>query len=208
MVKYSDRVSITFLAKLAYVICDLPAIASLLNITQYNGEYGCYKCLHPGKTVAVGKGHTRIYPPQNTEIEIRSSQHYSDYVQLAIATKSRVFGIKGPSVLSNNLQIPEQVVIDGLHMLYEGVIKMFVSALFDSKNNKKPFYLGRPTMLEKISKEMESIKFPKGFDCLRSLKYLSFWKAHDFKNFILPVAPQIFYKKIPSDFKLTFYFCH
>jgi len=41
------------------LIADLPAKAALLNMKQYNGEFGCVACLNPGQ--AAGPGH-RIYP--------------------------------------------------------------------------------------------------------------------------------------------------
>lgn len=34
--------------QLLCAVMDLPAKASLLNIMQYNGEYGCMTCKHPG----------------------------------------------------------------------------------------------------------------------------------------------------------------
>jgi hypothetical protein len=31
------------------LIVDLPAKASVLNIKQFNGEFGCIACIHPGE---------------------------------------------------------------------------------------------------------------------------------------------------------------
>ena len=36
---------------LLFITCDLPAKAALLNTNQYNGQYGCSHCLHPGQQV-------------------------------------------------------------------------------------------------------------------------------------------------------------
>ena len=38
-------------AQLLCVVTDLPAKAAILNCIQYNGEYGCSTCKHPGSMV-------------------------------------------------------------------------------------------------------------------------------------------------------------
>lgn len=48
------------------LIADLPAKAAMLNIKQFNGEYGCAVCLHPGES--SGRG-VRIYP-YNRQVNI------------------------------------------------------------------------------------------------------------------------------------------
>ena len=39
--------------QLICAVMDLPAKAALLNVMQFNGEYGCSTCKHPGCTVRV-----------------------------------------------------------------------------------------------------------------------------------------------------------
>lgn len=43
-------------------ICDSIARREVRNITQFNGEYGCGFCKHPGEQVPKGKGSVRFYP--------------------------------------------------------------------------------------------------------------------------------------------------
>lgn len=38
-------------ALLICAVLDLPAKAAMLNCIQYNGEYGCSTCKHPGTMV-------------------------------------------------------------------------------------------------------------------------------------------------------------
>jgi len=40
-------------AQLICAVMDLPAKAALLNVMQYNGEYGCSTCKHPGCSVSI-----------------------------------------------------------------------------------------------------------------------------------------------------------
>ena len=44
----SDRDSYTCCAVLLGCTCDLPARAMVMNCVQYNGFYGCPRCLQPG----------------------------------------------------------------------------------------------------------------------------------------------------------------
>jgi len=39
--------------------CDLPAKASVLNMTLFNGSESCITCEEPGTVVSQGKGHSR-----------------------------------------------------------------------------------------------------------------------------------------------------
>ena len=39
-------------ARLLFVVADLPAKASLLNIIQFNGKFGCPSCYHEGEQVS------------------------------------------------------------------------------------------------------------------------------------------------------------
>jgi hypothetical protein len=40
-------------ARLLFVVADLPAKASLLNIIQFNGKFGCPTCYHEGEQVYI-----------------------------------------------------------------------------------------------------------------------------------------------------------
>ena len=40
-------------ARLLFVVADLPAKASLLNMTQFNGKFGCPTCYHEGQQVYI-----------------------------------------------------------------------------------------------------------------------------------------------------------
>ncbi|CAG5075422.1 Protein of unknown function [Cotesia congregata] len=46
-------------------VCDSVARPILRCSTQFNGEYGCGLCLHPGESIAKGRGHARVYPIVN-----------------------------------------------------------------------------------------------------------------------------------------------
>ena len=82
--------------------CDLPAKCLVLNTIQFNGEFGCSKCLQPGVTYHTSaRGHTHIYPfcsvapdgPKSTK-----EQHNAD-ARSVLSDGTITNGIKGPSWL-------------------------------------------------------------------------------------------------------------
>ena len=46
---------VTCKARLLFTLADLPAKASLTNMIQFNGKFGCPTCKHEGKQVSCGK---------------------------------------------------------------------------------------------------------------------------------------------------------
>lgn len=44
---------------------DAPARAQLSNVMQYNNEFGCEYCLHPGVVISMGKGRLETFPFSN-----------------------------------------------------------------------------------------------------------------------------------------------
>lgn len=57
-----DNTDITVEAHVMSVVADLPARAILLNISQFNGYFGCNFCLHQGISHRTGRGHVMVYP--------------------------------------------------------------------------------------------------------------------------------------------------
>ncbi len=49
--------------KLMFGVFDMPAKAAVLNQKQFNGEFGCPTCLHPGTRLDNG---SRIYLPDES----------------------------------------------------------------------------------------------------------------------------------------------
>ncbi|RMZ95061.1 hypothetical protein BpHYR1_000801, partial [Brachionus plicatilis] len=51
---------------LLFSVLDKPARALMLNMKQFNGQYGCSKCYQPGESIrTVKNGHLRVYPYKN-----------------------------------------------------------------------------------------------------------------------------------------------
>jgi hypothetical protein len=88
-----NDIKITYFIHVHLCICDLPALASILNITQYNGVFGCPICMHPGEIFKHGKGHSRIYISDNEYPN--KTMVYQIAITAAEATGQKFFGFNG-----------------------------------------------------------------------------------------------------------------
>lgn len=58
----ADRGSFVCRGFLLAGTANLPAHSLICNSVQYNGSFGCWKCLQNRQTAKVGKGHTHVFP--------------------------------------------------------------------------------------------------------------------------------------------------
>ncbi|XP_062509535.1 uncharacterized protein LOC134185694 [Corticium candelabrum] len=72
-----------------------------------------------------------------------------------------VYGVKGKAVLSDLLQIPEDVPVDYMHAILEGVVPQLLQLWFSSENHSKDYYLGRHK--REISRMLVKIGVPHDF---------------------------------------------
>lgn len=84
--------------------CDLPARSIVANFKQYNGFYGCAKCLQPGVTLSLGpKSHTHVYPfiESNPSGPLRSHKQTLEDVAHYMSTGTTRNGVLGQSWLGS-----------------------------------------------------------------------------------------------------------
>lgn len=125
----------------AVIMCDSVARPILQNMTQFNGQYGCSLCLHPGEQVTMGKGTVRSYPYK--DVPKRDCVSTVTHAKEALSTTKPVNGVKGPTCLMN---IPHFDLIlgmppDHMHNVHLGVVRHMASMWFDSHNHDKPYYI-------------------------------------------------------------------
>ena len=170
--------------------CDLPAKCMVMNSIQFNGFFGCSKCLQPGISYQTSaRGHTQVYPfcssnpngPRRTK-----TQHHSD-AKKAVTQGSIVNGIKGPSWLMSlrYYNIIDGTAVDYMHCVLLGVTKLLLSLWFNSEHSTKPFYIGRS--VTKVDQRLEGIKPP---SCItrkpRALsKHRKYYKASEYRALLL-----------------------
>ena len=118
--------------------CDLPAKCLILNMIQFNGMFGCSKCIQPGSsfsTSACGTVHVYLYCLEDPHGPARSqTQHDLDAAQ-ALHQKAVVNGVKGPSWLRKltNYDIIDGTAIGYMHCVLLGVMRQLLSLWIGSE---------------------------------------------------------------------------
>lgn len=191
-----NNVTYNFELKLFKCIFDLPGLASICNVTQYNGEYGCPYCLHPGVQIAVGHGSSRKYPFVS-DIPLRTDHHYRDCLTSVSETGRKVFGVKGPSPLFQILKYPDDVVFDSMHAFYEGVAKQFLMFSTTMSVIRHPLKFASRSKLNFVNNFVASVLVPHEFSKFPSLDHVKMMKASELKSFLLYLFVPIYFAVTP-----------
>ena len=171
------------------VICstlDLPAKASVLNMTMYNGADSCITCGEPGCVVRQGKGHARCFPHRVTPRAPRTDESIRTAMQTG-STKKRVEGFKGVSGLLTlkSLDFAKSFVPDYMHCVLLGITKTLLSKWLSASEAGKQYFVGK--QLKCISTRLNAIKPPEFIERLpRDLeKHYMHFKATELQTFLL-----------------------
>ena len=128
-------IKVSFKVIIGGLIGDAPGEAKLANSIQFNGKFGCIRCLNSGKSFK----RSRIYE-YNPNVQLRSNELYLRQVRESEKSGQPFEGIKGENFLSSFCLFPDSVLIDSMHLL--GVVKQLLFLWFESKNSDSEFYLG------------------------------------------------------------------
>lgn len=178
------------------LVADLPAKASMLNMMQYNGLYGCHLCSMPGKTLE--KNH--VFPATES-FSMRTVDEYSQNVSAAlvklrcgfregrIAKSADCLGVKGPTILSEILpKLPLAAPIDYMHQVLIGVAKAFLLLFVKALPQR---------VRDIISKELLDIGCPKEITRkIRGLNDMNHFKASEWKTLLLYCGPVVFRNRL------------
>lgn len=183
----------TYNIRIHKLICDAPAKAAVLNIMSYTGYYSCTKC-----TVKGASKLNRTYFT-NTQAILRSE----DFLM-----QTQVEHHKGISLLT---LIPHfgpvsNVPMDYMHLVCLGVTrKLLLLWLFGRNHLKQAAIDTISDTLCKIAKPC----IPKEF-CRkpRSLEYIKFWKATEFRQFLLYTGPFVLVDILPEKQYINFCVLH
>ena len=185
--------SICLTAKLVMGIFDLPAKAAVLCCKQFNGEFGCTICLHPGKRLP---NNSRVYSPT-----IYDDRTHSQIVSAAIKaerTSTFVQGIVGMSPFASIFDLVVSIPVDYMHAVLEGVTRWLMKAWFDPKFHHSSFYIGRSII--EIDAQLLNQRPPREFSRPpRSIqKHLHYWKASEFRTWLLVYSLPLLLGFLPS----------
>ena len=180
---YGSKEKIKIKVHTLFCTTDSVARPCRQNMKQYNGRYGCAYCLHEGETVAVGKGHARVY--RGDKAKSRTKRTHTIYAELAILIQKVIKGVKGPSILSRlpNFDIIIMFVPDYMHSLLLGICKLIVCSWINPKNHEESFYIGGEKK-EEFDRRMKSMKPPSELTRTPRVVHANY-KANEWKNFLL-----------------------
>lgn len=181
----------TFISKTILLIgtYDKPAKCAVQNFTQFNGMYGCGRCLQPGKSIKTSKsGHVHVFPYQASDPTgpPRTQKLVAEYSRKALDSGSAVMGVKGPSWLSclQYFDVVRGSMIDYMHTVLLGVCRGLLNLWFDSQHHSEPWYIGG--MQKEVDSRLASIKPPSSITRTpRSTTERKTWKAHEFRAWLL-----------------------
>ena len=178
--------------KVLGLMSDLVALPKLLNTVQYNSRFACIKCLHPGKIVGTEASRPKLTYPYSKTIPVRTTASYNSAVKQSIRTQQVHDGVKGATFLVKLLSIPEQIILDSMHMVFEGTQKQLLELWLLSKYHKKPWYIGKCQSLKKqedqnnlFEQTLMKAKYPSEFPrTQRTINLFATFKANEYRNFI------------------------
>ncbi|KAL1445815.1 hypothetical protein MTO96_028999, partial [Rhipicephalus appendiculatus] len=162
-------------------VADAPARASMQNVLQFNGYFGCSWCLHPGEFI---EGCVKY--PAGSPVEDRSAASMLADMQMAATLKRTFKGVKGPSPLLNvpGFDIVWSFRPDYMHAVLLGIVRQITELWFSDTG--RACYIGGPQTLREADERLLSQRPPMCFNRTpRSLKLRKYWKASEWESWLL-----------------------
>ncbi|XP_066936547.1 uncharacterized protein [Clytia hemisphaerica] len=189
---------------------DMPAKASVLNFQQFNAFYGCPKCLQEGETAKTAKnGNVRCFPfnKSNPTGPHRTHTETVEHAKEAMIAKNHVKGVKGPTplMLVPSYDVIRGIGIDYMHAVLLGVTKLLMSMWCDGSHKNEPYSVFQA--LPQVEDRLLSLKPPNYITrAPRTIKSnLGYWKASEFRSFLLYYFVPVMSKLLPSIYFEHFY---
>ncbi len=174
-------------------------------LKQFNGEYGCGYCKHPGKPIPkIKKDGTlgrdiRVFPLEFPLPEKRSHETTLREAIEAVNSSCSVYGVKGPSILHllPGFNLISGMIPDYMHCVLIGVVHQFVNLWIESPNTA--YYWKNPSKTDDI---LNKVKPPSDIRRIfRSLsQFFPLWKASEFRNFFLFYSPAVLKSVLPREY--------
>ena len=182
----------TIRARIMMGIFDLPAKAAVLSSKQFNGEYGCSVCTHPGQRLSNG---ARVYLPQKYDDRTHTSVVAA--ARAAQRCNSAVEGVKGISPLAPYMDLVISIPIDYMHAVLEGVVRMLLKKWFLSANHREPYYLGRAAdaIDDQLMKQHPPHEFSRPPRSIQ--KHMNYWKASELRSWLLYYSLPLLLNHLP-----------
>lgn len=125
-------------------VSDSIARPALRNSTQFNGEFGCGLCYHPGFHLQRGRGHARSYSIQEREYPLRTHEETMNLAGTAQELRKSQQGIKGITILSQieGFDVIQCLDLDLFHALVN-TGKRFTNLWISERYQKRSFNVSK-----------------------------------------------------------------
>lgn len=187
--------NVTFRFEISQVVCDAPAKAFILNVKSHNAYNSCNSCIEEGTFINNRISYLGISAVLRTDESFRNKIDENYH--------------KGKNPLESfPINIISTVVMDYMHNVCLGVMKRMLS--FWVKGKKPVRFLNNNIELE-ISNQLIEFKpfLPSEFNRLpRSLEELEYWKATEFRSFLLFTTPVVLKGRLQKKFYQHFMLLH
>ena len=156
----------------AYSInCDSPARAFITCSRGHNFTYGCHRCLVKGAKI-------------NNKMAFTSTTNLTPRVNFS----DKNF-FKNKSILEDiGINILHDAVLDGMHLVYLGVVKKFLLFFISGKFK---LHLQNLEIVENRLSVVRAVTLNEFTRKISSFKFVSNWKAVELRQFLLYVGPYI-----------------
>jgi len=184
-----------FLFSIGQIICDAPAKAFLLNVKQFNAYHSCNSCIEEGTYINRRICFLGINAPlrTNESFRLKSDEHYH----------------KGLCLFEElPINITSVVVLEYMHNVCLGIMKRLLQFW---KNGQKPVRFLNKDCEQQISNELVNLHphLPSEFNRLtRSIDELEYWKATEYRTFLLYTGHILLKGRIKSSLYQHFLLLH
>ena len=188
----------TVVSRVFCLACTVDSVARpmLQKFIQFNGFYGCCFCKHTGDYVDRSMKYPYKHPPP----PLREEKETKRASILADETGRSIDGVKGVSILSflTYFNIISSFIPDYMHAVCLGTVRRMVAMWLNPSNSSNEWYLGKHST--KICARLKFIQATKEITRLpRSLSELKFWKANEWRSFLL-YSPPILQDILPAKY--------
>ena len=197
-----------------YCICccvDSVARAPMQGLTQFNGNYGCNWCLHPGEWSK--KYHFMTYPALSSKVEVRTEDQalrdIEEFVNADIRSKKKNkdighgFKYKASITKLQYFDLIEGFTVDYMHNIALGVARQFAKYWFQSKSrgkNKKKYAI-TPKQFKDIDDIILKLTPHSQIGRLtRSLHERKYWKSREWESWTLYYSVPILATVLPEEY--------
>ena len=123
------------------------------------------------------------------------NEHYKEYSILAGRIEESIYGMKGPTVWTKIIKLPDQIPFDFMHLILQGHFKFKLNQYF-FQIKKSDCYIGKHT--NDINLFISKLKLPHDINRkLVSLEESKMWKSSQYKTFFFYVIVQLLMNFLP-----------